>query len=561
MKRPLGPFTVDGQPLRLGRRIGRGGEGEVFGVAKDPARAVKLYDRAGAAAREAKVAAMLRAGLADRAPLVAFPQAAVHDRDGRFAGFTMQRIDGAEPLHELYVPGARKRLFPEADYRFIVRAAVNAARAVASAHRAGCVIGDVNHSGFLIGADALVALIDADSFQIEADGERYLCRVGVPEYTPPELIGQSLSTVVRTAEHDAFGLAVLLFQLLFLGRHPFAGVGPDMAVAEAIAQGAFAYSARETPLTPPPGALRLDEVPPVVAALFERAFAPGKGRPAAAEWVAGLEAFEAALGPCPANPRHFHAAAACPWCRIEKRGRTALFPAPGEPGSAPAALDRAEALRRIEAIQLPESFAYVPPVPLPTSAPPEPTPRAKALDGLGTLGVAFMMACAVGLVVQVPQSFLMCAPILIYGVGPVGDALLPRRAARRKIGKLDREYVSAVQSIQSRADLDAAALLRAELSARAAKLPGASARRTTPRQRADAASVARDLPRLEAMAEGMAALLASRDAALDRALAKRQKLAEALTGWGEDVPPLPEVAPRTLREATRAAMARVGAKG
>lgn len=561
MRRPQGPFAAEGRPLRLGARLGRGGEGEVFAVAKDPALAVKLYDREGAAAREAKVEAMLRAGLAAQAPLVAFPQAAVHDRDGRFAGFVMSRIDGAEPLHELYVPGARKRLFPEADYRFVVRAALNAARAVASAHRAGCVIGDVNHSGFLVGADALVALIDADSFQIEAGGERFLCRVGVPEYTPPELIGQSLSTVVRTPAHDAFGLAVLLFQLLFLGRHPFAGVGPDMAVAEAIAQGAFAFSARETALKPPPGALRLDEVPPAVAALFERAFGPGAGRPSAAEWVAALEGFEAALVPCAAKARHFHAAAACPWCRIETRGRTALFPAPGEPGAAPVALDRAAALRRIEAVAVPDAFAYVPPVPLPTSAPPAPTPKQKAFDGLGTLGVAFMMACAVGLVIQVPQSFLMCAPILIYGVGPVGDALMPRRAARRKIAKLDREYVSAVQAIQRRADLDEAALLRAELAARAARLPGASARRTTPRQRADAAAVARDLPRLEAMAEGLRALLNGRDAGLDRLLAKRQALAEGLRAQGEDVPDLPEVAPRGLRESTRAAMARAGAKG
>ena len=47
----------------------------------------------------------------------------------------------------------------------------------------------------------------------------YACPVAKPEYTPPELQGKHLSSIVRTPEQDAFGLGVLIFQLLMEGNH------------------------------------------------------------------------------------------------------------------------------------------------------------------------------------------------------------------------------------------------------------------------------------------------------------------------------------------------------
>ncbi|MGF1660352.1 MAG: hypothetical protein ACFCUS_13070 [Rubrimonas sp.] len=547
------------EPVRLGRRIGRGGEGEVFGVARDPARAAKVYAPEGAAAREAKIAAMAQAGLAERAPLVAFPQAALRDAQGRFAGFLMPRIREAEPLHELYAPGARKRAFPDADYRFLVRAALNAARAVAAAHRAGCVIGDVNHSGFLIGQDALVSLIDADSFQFDDGATLHLCRVGVPDYTPPEMIGAPLAETPRTQDHDAFGLAVVLFQLLFLGRHPFAGVsrGADLGVAEAIAQGAFAYARRGAgPLRPPPGALRLDEAGPILAGLFERAFGPGSAgrRPSATDWVGALAETEAALQPCPASPRHHFApgVAACPLCRIERHSGAALFPAPGEAGALPPPIDVAEVLSRLRGVEIPEVFAYEPPEPLPSSAPKPLTLRQIWFNRIGLVGLAFMMVCAVGLVMVSPQSFLMAAPICIYGIGPVGDALAPRRAARRALAKLDRRLSDVLAMTQARVDLDAAWLLKADIAARAARLSELRVTRMSPKQRVEAGRLLADLERLEAMARKIAEARAARHAEIDALLARRALLAGDMARFGDSPPDRPAPPPRRLRPATRA---------
>ncbi len=538
---------ADGRPVRLGRRLGGGGEGEVFAVARATALAAKIYT-GGAAAREAKVAAMLAAGLAEACPLIAFPTAALTDEAGRFAGFLMARVPAAKPLHELYAPGARKRAFPKADYRFVVRVALNAARAVAGAHRAGCVIGDVNHSGFLIGRDGMVTLIDADSFQITG----HPCRVGVPEYTPPELQGARLAEVARRPDHDAFGLAVVLFQLLFLGRHPYAGVvrGEDIAVEEAIARAAFAWSRRPGPLSPPPDALRLDEIPEPVAALFERAFAPDAPgrRPSAEAWVEALAAFEAALAPCAADPRHWRAADACPWCRIEAGRNIRLFPAPGTPGAAPRPADLRAHRARLQAVSLPDSFAYVPPEPLPSSYPRPPTATAIWLNRLGVAGLAFMMACAAGLVWVSPQNFLMATPICLYGFFPVRDALDPRGAARRRLEKLDRDLADALEEAQRAAGLEKAWRLKAEIAETLAR-GGA----------VDEAALAQQIGRLEHAAAVLAEARAARDPRVEALLARRAAQAAEVARRGLPVPTPPSVPERRVGETLRRRAGRVTA--
>lgn len=315
--------TTDG-PLTLGRRIGRGGEGEVYSVVDGSGRVIKLYLNPDAE-RHAKVAAMISAGLAGRCPHAAFPLAAVHDADKRFVGFVMRGFADRQPLHQLYSPASRRKLFPSADFQFLVRSALNLARVIAKVHDAGVVIGDINHSSVLVGPDARVALIDADSMQV---GE-HRCRVGVLEYTPPELQGQPLGKIVRTKEHDAFGLAVLLFQMLFLGRHPYAGVTRrEMPLAQAIATHRFAWSRIfDSGATPPPNGLLLADVPVHVRVAFERAFGrEPKARPNANAWATIIEELEQLLVPCSRDPHHHRPLdMACPWCRIERRGGGAIF--------------------------------------------------------------------------------------------------------------------------------------------------------------------------------------------------------------------------------------------
>ncbi|WP_200232711.1 topoisomerase DNA-binding C4 zinc finger domain-containing protein [Advenella mandrilli] len=332
----MAKLFVGSQELHIDKRIGRGGEGEVFSISNMPGFAVKAYLPAIVAEREKKIQAMVSARLADNTSTVAFPHQMVVDGRGTFVGFVMRLVEKHKEIHELQTPSSRQKYFPKADYTFIVRVALNIARVFAQIHATGCVVGDINQRGILVSPTATVALIDADSFQVSDGSQRYLCVVGVPEYTPPELQGKSLKAIVRTTDHDAFGLAVCLFQLLCMDRHPFSGQFTghgDMPLEKAIADYRFVYSSRNTGMFPPPGTVRLDDFTPKIAQLFETAFSPNHvgQRPSASIWVEALGELESALRVCSQNKLHHYArnAKECPWCRMEKAFRRPLFLDPG----------------------------------------------------------------------------------------------------------------------------------------------------------------------------------------------------------------------------------------
>jgi DNA-binding helix-hairpin-helix protein with protein kinase domain len=163
----------------------------------------------------------------------------------------------------------------------------------------------------LVDQKGLVTVIDSDSFQYRSGGQLYRCRVGKAEYTPTELQGQSLEKVDRTVDHDGFGLAVIIFEILFMGRHPFSGIytgtGNQRTISEAIQEGRFAYSQRKslTQMEPPPHVPVLTDIPIDMATAFQRAFGlralKVEARPTAAEWVPLLEKMERSIIECKAN--------------------------------------------------------------------------------------------------------------------------------------------------------------------------------------------------------------------------------------------------------------------
>lgn len=320
--------------IQTGQLIGAGGEGQVFAINGKPAKAAKIYNDTLRATREAKVEAMVRAGLAKGDDLISWPEAVLRDDQGRFCGFQMRKVSGHRPLHLLYGPKSRRQQFPKADYRFVVRAAQNIAKAVASVHGSSVVIGDLNHSGILISANATAALIDADSFQFSDGKTLFPCLVGVEDFLAPELQGRDLSKDPRKVEQDHFALAVAIFQLLFMGRHPYAGIGPhqDLSTGEAIAQNRFAYSqdrARQTASSPPPGSIAFSAFPTDLRAAFERAFGTApSSRPTAKEWVTLLGNLETNLRACPTSAQHYspETAGGCIWCGLLAKQGLDMFP-------------------------------------------------------------------------------------------------------------------------------------------------------------------------------------------------------------------------------------------
>ncbi|HTJ95439.1 MAG TPA: hypothetical protein VL424_20275 [Pararobbsia sp.] len=359
----------EGREVALGDLIGEGGEGRVYALPAMPTLVAKLYREPLAARKQAKLHAMAALGDSYLRTIAAWPVDVLRDEAGRVVGFTMPRVDGYEPVHHLYSPAQRKQFFVRADYAFLVAAARNIAAAFDAIHAHGHVVGDVNQGNVVIRHDSVASFIDCDSFDIHALGTRFACEVGVQHFTPPELQSiKSFGDAPRTANHDNFGLAVLVFHLLFMGRHPYAGIheAGDMPIEQAIAEYRFAYGPRRQArgMQTPPHALALETVSPTLAAMFEAAFTQTgarQQRPDAKQWVHALEAFGRSLRTCATDAIHRFPAhwRGCLWCEIESRTGTQYFlptlPAPGTRIALPDNADIQQVWQRIVALGDPES--------------------------------------------------------------------------------------------------------------------------------------------------------------------------------------------------------------
>ena len=386
-------YNGAGQPLELGPALGRGGEGAVYEIAGRPGFVAKVYHQPISANKALKLDSMARQAHPSLLEIAAWPVDVLRPRpDARVQGFVMPRVNGYREIHSLYGPSHRKKAFPQADWSFLVHAARNLASAFEAIHARGHVIGDVNPGNVVVSPQALVKLIDCDSFQISAGGQLFLCDVGVPQFTAPELQGQSFHGLRRTPDHDAFGLALLCFHLLFMGRHPFAGRyrgKGDMPIERAIRECRFAFGrhAHTRQMEPPPHTLPFSALPATVADLFEHAFASPKlaqGRPGAHDWLRALEQLSADLRACARNSVHKYPRSLpdCPWCVLEQASGTAFFLPPERfaatdlVGAGLPDFDLERVWSRIQAIAPPGDEAM--PAPRPR-APIVPTPLPDAL--------------------------------------------------------------------------------------------------------------------------------------------------------------------------------------
>jgi DNA-binding helix-hairpin-helix protein with protein kinase domain len=321
-------ITLDEQAL-----LGAGGEARIYVPPNNPELVAKIWHKP-TLERTRKLRVMVAnpplnptAGQSHDA--IAWPLDLLYPpgRADLLAGFLMPRVTGMRPVGEFYNPKTRREQCPLFNYFYLHRTARNLAIAVRALHERGYVIGDVNESNLLVSETALVTLVDTDSFQVwDAEtGQMYRCRVGKPEFTPPELQGKSFSQVDRGPEHDLFGLGVLIFQLLLEGTHPFAGVfkgrGEPPPIEQRIAAGLFPHGTDPNlPFAPKPTAPLFETIAPGLRDLFVRCFQDGHFRPGLRpdpqSWQFLLEEAESHLVSCWWNSQHVYGdhLDQCPWC-------------------------------------------------------------------------------------------------------------------------------------------------------------------------------------------------------------------------------------------------------
>ncbi|MGH2523941.1 MAG: helix-hairpin-helix domain-containing protein, partial [Anaerolineales bacterium] len=241
---------------------------------------------------------------------IAWPRDLIYDEQRRLVGYVMAYVQNAAPILTVFNPRLRTRTLPNFDHRYLYRTARNLAAALGALHASNYVVGDLNESNVMVTPSALVTLIDTDSFQVQrragAKPVLHPCPVGKPEYTPPELQGKSFQHTARLPEHDRFGLAVLIFQLLMEGNHPFRaqwlGAGDPPPIEARIRDGGWPYAPTAYLLAPPRYTPGLNTLPPPVVDLVRHCFVEGhrdpRQRPAPHEWERALAEAEKALMPC-----------------------------------------------------------------------------------------------------------------------------------------------------------------------------------------------------------------------------------------------------------------------
>ena len=332
---------LNGREVVLGKVLGEGGEGTVHAIEGHRSLVAKVYHRnLRTPEREAKIKQMLIAPpidpLAARGKVsLAWPKSALFE-DRAFAGFTMPAVDisRAYALHQLWKAKQRPR---GCTYSHLTQIASNLCAVTQALHTASYVLGDVNESNFLVTDRSLVVAVDLDSIQVPAaDGTTHRCVVHKPEFSPPELQGGfDFRAQDRMPEHDLFGLGILVWELLMLGRHPFAGGKPQIATNIQDGSSWALDASRPAPAGAPP----LEVMPPELIPLARRAFGTDPAaRSEGFEWHRTLAKVIDGLKKCKKVKGHSYGGhlSACPWCAYADRWRYDPF----DPSSTKAAYGR-----------------------------------------------------------------------------------------------------------------------------------------------------------------------------------------------------------------------------
>ena len=237
-------YAANGEPRKLGRLLGEGGQGAVYRVHGAENICIKIFKREtlqnNRLSLQSRISAQIDLAGIFADTKVSWPRIHVFDSQKLWVGYAMRKADGHE-LRRLAHPMIYNKYFPSINRENIVTMLLSLVDTMEILHRNNVIVGDLNLGNVICDKDYGAHLIDADSFQFVSRGQIFTCPVAALVMTAPEYHVASLSSVSRTIESDLFCLAVLIFQVLMLGQHPYSAVGGEDPV-DNIKKGHFAYA-------------------------------------------------------------------------------------------------------------------------------------------------------------------------------------------------------------------------------------------------------------------------------------------------------------------------------
>lgn len=167
--------------------------------------------------------------------------------------------------------------------------ALNLAKLIAAVHQENHAFGELHPDKFLVDQTHVYGTECVD-LHIQGSEENYEGKSPLSNYAPPNDSPSELSEYQKV---DLFALAIIIFQILMKGFHPFEAQGSattDGTYSKMILDNEFPYRDPQTgTLEPPEEAPPYDELPETLQEKFNQIFIEGKLnpdiRPPAVDWV------------------------------------------------------------------------------------------------------------------------------------------------------------------------------------------------------------------------------------------------------------------------------------
>ena len=308
-------------------KLGRGATATIYSIRhNDKTWAAKIYHE-GRKPNSAKVLAMLASPPSSTQveiesltyPRFAWPIAQLNDSTGAQIGYLMPLVDVRDSytLDHYYDRVLFQKLNrpEEAALSYKLEIAQNLSTLIAELHKHRHYFIDFKPQNIRVfRRNHVVTLLDCDGFSIFGNGRRYPAELLSTDYIAPEAQRRNSLAELLAEPQDRYALAVILFQLLNSGTHPFQGILTTEDIKlntndEKAAAGLYPHGVvTDDRIKPRPQSthhLWLDET----RALFDQAFTTGSptARPSARVWADHFEELlkTKALRRCEKFPKDF----------------------------------------------------------------------------------------------------------------------------------------------------------------------------------------------------------------------------------------------------------------